>query len=83
VELQANAENIISALRVVAINSPFPCFAGRDPAAIIERLRTRLRTDLDIKSTVDHCLELIIQSHNHMGTRNYDSFQYYTNGILP
>ena len=38
---------------------------------------------VQVKDAVQHCLDLIISSYNHTGTKNYDSFQYYTNGILP
>lgn len=79
--LKAHSENIISTVKVLAIHSPFPCFVGKDTNAIIEKLRGRFRTDLNIKDTVQHCLDLIIASYGSYGTGQYDSFQYYTNGI--
>ena len=79
--LRANAENIIEAVHVLSINSPFPCFVGKDSNSIIEKLRGRFRADLGFKEFVQHCLDLIITSYGHYGTRQYDSFQYYTNGI--
>jgi phosphatidylinositol kinase/protein kinase (PI-3 family) len=68
-------------VQVLSIESPFPCFAQRDQKAIIEKLRGRFRADLSVKDFVQHCLDLIISSYGHYGTRQYDSFQYYTNGI--
>lgn len=80
--LRANSENIIETVQVLSINSPFPCFVGKDSTAIIERLRYRFRADLGLKDFVQHCLDLIIGSYGHYGTRQYDTFQWYTNGIL-
>ena len=79
--LRANAENIVETVQVLSICSPFPCFAGKDATAIIDRLRQRFRTDLSLKDLVQHCLDLIIASYGHYGTRQYDSFQWYSNGI--
>lgn len=79
--LRANAENIVETVQVLSINSPFPCFAGKDSNGIIEKLRGRFRADLGFKEFVQHCLDLIITSYGHYGTRQYDSFQYFSNGI--
>ena len=79
--LRTNNENIISTLRVVAQDSPFPCFAGKDVDAIIEKFRGRFRCELSTKGFAQHCLDLIIASYSHYGTRQYDSFQNYSNGI--
>ena len=81
--LRTNVESIISTLKTLAINSPFPCFAGKDTNLIIERVRSRFRSDLSLKDTVQHCLDLIISSYGAYGTKQYDSFQWYTNGIMP
>jgi len=79
--LRANAENIIETVQVLSVNSPFPCFAGKDSAAIIERLRYRFRSDLGLREFVQHCLDLIVGSYGAMGTKQYDSYQWFTNGI--
>ena len=81
--LQANAENIISTLDMLAYDSPFPCFLNKDRNGIIEKLRGRFRTDLNKEDSVRHCLDLITQSYGHLGTRQYDTFQWFTNGIIP
>jgi phosphatidylinositol kinase/protein kinase (PI-3 family) len=80
--LRVNAESLIANLQVLSLHSPFPCFAGRDAHAIIDKMRGRFRTDLSVNEAVHHCLDLIIASYGHYGTKQYDSFQYYTNGIL-
>jgi hypothetical protein len=81
--LRANAETIISTLHILATNSPYPCFLGKDISGIIDRLRSRFRNDLSVKEVVQYCLDLIIQSYGNYGTKQYDSFQWYTNGIVP
>ena len=81
IELQANADNIISVIQILSHNSPFPCFSKGQPASIIEKLRARLKTELTIEETVQHCLDLIIQSYGNLRTSQYDTYQWYTNGI--
>lgn len=83
IALQANCENIISAIQVLSVNSTFPCFQGKAVQPILEKLKNRFRTELNVKDAVKHCLDLITNSYGHYGTRQYDTFQYYTNGILP
>ena len=79
--LRSNSENIISALKLLSVDSPFPCFINKDANAIIDKLRSRFRHDLNVKEFVQHCLDLIVASYGHYGTRQYDNFQWYTNGI--
>ena len=81
--LQSNAETIISTLDILAYDSTFPCFYGKDRAVIMEKLRGRFRTDLGHTDTVQHCTDLIMLSYGHLGTRQYDTFQWFTNGIVP
>lgn len=83
ITLQANCENILAAISVLSQNSTFPCFQGKPVQQILERLRSRFRTELGVNDAVKHCLDLITNSYGHYGTRQYDTFQYYTNGILP
>jgi phosphatidylinositol 4-kinase len=83
IALQSNAENIVSALHILAYNSSFPCFAGKQASAIIDKLRARFRTELSVSDAVKHCLDLITNSYGHYGTRQYDTFQWMTNGIMP
>lgn len=80
--LRANSETIVSTLSLMSTQSTFPCFAGKDTNLIIDKLRSRFRTDLSVKDTVQHCLDLIIESYSHYGTKQYDNFQWLTNGIV-
>jgi hypothetical protein len=83
IALQANCENILSAINMLSINSTFPCFQNKPVPQILEKLKARFRSELSVKDAVKHCLDLITNSYGHYGTRQYDTFQYYTNGILP
>jgi phosphatidylinositol kinase/protein kinase (PI-3 family) len=83
IALQASSENIIGAIQTLSINSTFPCFANKQPGVVIDKLRQRFRSDLTINDTVKHCLDLITTSYGAYGTRQYDTFQWYSNGIIP
>eukprot|EP00428_Durinskia_dybowskii_P079935 CAMPEP_0170429690 /NCGR_PEP_ID=MMETSP0117_2-20130122/40446_1 /TAXON_ID=400756 /ORGANISM="Durinskia baltica, Strain CSIRO CS-38" /LENGTH=1104 /DNA_ID=CAMNT_0010689083 /DNA_START=733 /DNA_END=4047 /DNA_ORIENTATION=+ len=83
IALQSNAEIIVSALNILAHNSSFPCFSGKQSNLVIEKLRSRFRTELSVGDAVKHCLDLITNSYGHYGTRQYDNFQWITNGIMP
>jgi len=80
--LREQADRITSLVEIMSRASIFPCFAGKDKAGIIKSLRERFRTDLDKEEVVSHCLELIKTSFNNYGMRQYDNFQWYTNGIM-
>lgn len=81
--LKANSETILSTIALMAQQSTFPCFTGRDANLILDKLRGRFRHDLNVSETVQHCLDLIIQSYGNYGTKQYDNFQWLTNGIMP
>jgi phosphatidylinositol 4-kinase len=81
--LKANSETILSTIALMAQQSTFPCFTGRDANQILDKLRGRFRHDLNVSETVQHCLDLIIQSYGNYGTKQYDNFQWLTNGIMP
>lgn len=54
-------------------------------ATIIQRLRARMhpggRPPSSKTDTLAFALDLITQSYNSIGTRNYDHFQYFTNEV--
>mmetsp|Transcript_16896 Transcript_16896/g.25457 ORF Transcript_16896/g.25457 Transcript_16896/m.25457 type:complete len:1193 (+) Transcript_16896:119-3697(+) len=81
--LRSKSTAILTAVEVMAQDSTFPCFQGKDCAGIVDKLRTRFRNDLSGTDAVEYCLNLIIQSYSNLGTKNYDTFQWYTNGIVP
>ena len=78
--LQAQADNICAVVEIMAKDSPFPCF--RSGPSAVDKMRTRLKLHLNTPDLVaNHVAELVKQSFNAYGTRQYDSFQYLTNGI--
>ena len=40
-------------VQVIRIQSPFPCFAGKDSSAVVESLSRRFRTELSDKEVRD------------------------------
>jgi phosphatidylinositol 4-kinase B len=80
--LRDNSEAIMSSLNILAIDSTLPCFHGRDTALILDRLKGRFHKELSAKECMEFCLDLISESYGHMGTANYDNYQWFTNGIM-
>ncbi|KAJ1454907.1 kinase-like domain-containing protein, partial [Pelagophyceae sp. CCMP2097] len=79
--LQQHQAKILALVEVMARDSPFPCFRNA-PGQVIEKMRARLKLGLTTKEQVaHHVTDLVRQSYNAYGTRQYDSFQYLTNGI--
>ncbi len=64
---------------VIGCNCSFVCFV----LSPVDRLRARFRQELTVNDAVKHCLDLITNSYGHYGTRQYDLFQWMTNGIIP
>mmetsp|Transcript_38779 Transcript_38779/g.121548 ORF Transcript_38779/g.121548 Transcript_38779/m.121548 type:complete len:213 (-) Transcript_38779:404-1042(-) len=86
--MQAQIEAIAAMVETAAEGSTFPCFRSMDHADIVRRLRTRLNPFEHItnpvaleEKSVDFALGLIRRSYNSTGTRQYDNFQWMTNGI--
>eukprot|EP00559_Dactyliosolen_fragilissimus_P003105 CAMPEP_0184866710 /NCGR_PEP_ID=MMETSP0580-20130426/23385_1 /TAXON_ID=1118495 /ORGANISM="Dactyliosolen fragilissimus" /LENGTH=1688 /DNA_ID=CAMNT_0027366529 /DNA_START=61 /DNA_END=5123 /DNA_ORIENTATION=+ len=79
--LQANAETFLTLVRIMSEGSTFKCFEGKDSNEIVTRLRERFCLDLDREGTVAHAMELIRQATNSFGTKQYDYFQFMSQGI--
>ncbi|KAJ8603810.1 hypothetical protein CTAYLR_000229 [Chrysophaeum taylorii] len=80
IALQAHASKILALVEIMAKDSPFPCF--RSGPAAVDKMRSRFKLGLTSNLQVaNHVTELVRQSYNAYGTRQYDSFQYLTNGI--
>ena len=78
--LQKHSSKILALVEVMARDSPFPCF--KTGTAAVEKMRSRLKLHLTTNEQVAaHVADLVRQSYNAYGTRQYDSFQYLTNGI--
>ena len=78
--LQKHSSKILALVEVMARDSPFPCF--KNGPACVDKMRAKLKLHFTTKEQVaHHVAELVRQSYNAYGTRQYDSFQYLTNGI--
>lgn len=80
---QQHCDEICDLVDVMARQSPYPCFLGKDAAYILQRLRSRFKLTLSKEDTVTHVLSLVRKSNSNYSTRQYDNFQRMTNGILP
>lgn len=80
--LRSHMSSILGIVDTLSIQSSFPCFLNKDRNSILEKLKHRFRVDLSTKDCVKHCMNLITSSYCHYGTRQYDTFQWYTNGII-
>ena len=79
--LQGAADEILGVLSVVAQDSQFPCFRGRDTNSVIAAVQSRLRLDLSRDEIVDFVEGLVQKSLNSHNTKNYDKFQWLSMGI--
>lgn len=72
--LQAHSNKIISLVEIMAKDSFLPCF--RSGASAVDKMRSRFKLNLTTNQQVaNHVAELVKQSFNAYGTRQYDSFQ--------
>ena len=70
-------------MKIAGTGVPYDGIYSKQASLIIEKLRARFRTELSVGDAVKHCLDLITNSYGHYGTRQYDTFQWMTNGIMP
>ena len=79
--MQAHAETFITIVQITSEGSTFKCFEGKDTREIVSKLRERFCPDLNKEATIAHAMELIRQATNALGTKQYDFFQYLSQGI--
>lgn len=68
-------------VEITSKDSTFPCFEGRDAEEIVDELRDRFQPDLDTEKSIAFALDLIQQATSSYGTKQYDYFQYLSQGI--
>jgi phosphatidylinositol 4-kinase len=66
---------------ILCLDSPMPCFGNTEGAAVAA-LRDRFQLSLTGTQLEDFIEKLVLSSCCNVFTRLYDSFQYYSNGIL-
>ena len=79
--LQAHCETFVTIVQITSEGSTFKCFEGKDIQEIVLKLRERFCPDLNKEATIAHAMELIRQATNASGTKQYDFFQYLSQGI--
>jgi phosphatidylinositol 4-kinase B len=79
--LQSHCETFLTLVDITSRDSTFKCFDGRDTEEIVTKLRERFNPDLSKEETVSFALDLIKQATTSYGTRQYDLYQYLSQGI--
>ena len=79
--LQAHADTFLTVVEITCKGSNFHCFDGKDPDEIVSKLRERFCPDLNKSQTVAYALDLIKFATTSYGTKQYDYFQYLSQGI--
>lgn len=79
--MQAHCETFVTIVKITSEGSTFKCFEGKDIPEIVTKLRERFCPDLSKEATIAHAMELIRQATNALGTKQYDFFQYLSQGI--
>ncbi len=79
--LQAHYNTFVTLVEVTSRGSTFPCFDGRDTSDILQKMEERFCPDLNKEESVAHVLDIIKESVGSYGTKQYDYFQYMSQGI--
>ena len=79
--LQSYSETFLAIVEIMCTGSTFKCFDGRDTVETVTKLRERFCPDKTKEETVSFALDLIKQATTSYGTRQYDLFQYLSQGI--
>jgi phosphatidylinositol 4-kinase B len=79
--LQPHAGTFLTIVEIMCRDSTFPCFEGRNSDDVVSKLRERFAPDLSKEETVSFALDLIRQAVSSYGTKQYDMFQYLSQGI--
>lgn len=79
--LQAHADTFLTVTEITCRGSNFHCFSGKDPEDIVSKLRERFSPELSKSQSVAYALDLIKFATTSYGTKQYDYFQYLSQGI--
>lgn len=79
--LQTHCDTFLTIVEITCKNSTFKCFEGKSAADFLSKLRERFCPDYSKEETVAFALDLIRQATTSYGTRQYDLFQYMSQGI--
>ena len=81
VALRAHMDTFLTLVEITCSSSSFKCFEGREQAEVVQKMRARFCPDLSNESAVAFAMDLIKQSTQSYGTKQYDFFQYLSQGI--
>jgi len=81
IALQSYADTFLTLMEVTCRGSTFPCFVGKDPQEVVEKMRSRFAPDLEKAATVALALRLVREATNSYGTKQYDMYQQWAQGI--
>lgn len=79
--LQAHMDTFLTMVEITCEGSSFKCFEGKDSMEIVSKLRDRFCPNLNKEATVAYALDLIKFAISSYGTKQYDYFQYLSQGI--
>ena len=79
--LQAHMETFLTIVEITCNGSSFKCFEGRTREEILTKLRDRFCPQLCKEASVAFALDLIKQATSSYGTKQYDYYQYLSQGI--
>lgn len=79
--LQAHWETFETIVGITCEGSTFKCFEGKDSNEITLKMKERFCPHLSKEETVSFAMDLIRQACNATGTKQYDFFQYMSQGI--
>ena len=68
---------------ILLVLVPMPCFNGRNYKDVVASLKDRFLTNCSDQEVINVVENLVDKSVNNWRTSYYDSFQKYTNGIIP
>mmetsp|Transcript_29169 Transcript_29169/g.73361 ORF Transcript_29169/g.73361 Transcript_29169/m.73361 type:complete len:1001 (+) Transcript_29169:203-3205(+) len=80
IEVRKHADKVIYLVEMMRRCTDLPCFAA---ASTIDQLRERFCVSMPEEEFVQHVEGLITKSADNWSTRQYDTFQKMSNGILP
>jgi phosphatidylinositol 4-kinase len=79
--LQAHVDTFATIVEITCRGSSFKCFDGKDADEVVTKLKERFVPNLGKEASVAYALDLIKQSTKSYGTKQYDYFQYLSQGI--
>jgi len=79
--LQAHMDTFLTIVEITCEGSSFKCFEGRAKEEVLSKLRNRFCPQLSKEASVAFALDLIKQATTSYGTKQYDYYQYLSQGI--